>query len=250
MGKVYRKRSAESVLAEMEELRFKYGFREFEIIDDCFNLDRERMYAILAGIRDRVSDAKVHFPNGVKSDLLEQGDAVLFKQAGTASICFAIETSSPRLQKTIKKNLNIEKATVAINAFVKAGIYSIGFFMIGFPTETCEEAFGTVEFAIRSHLHRAQFFLAVPFPGTELAEMIPDSLKNRDDLYDPRKNQYHNSTLNISAMSDAELRKVFRLAHIRFYLHPKRMLMLFIYHPRFLSLPHYAFVIIMRMLFK
>jgi len=38
MGKAFRKRSVESVLAEMEELRFQHGFKEFEIIDDCFNL--------------------------------------------------------------------------------------------------------------------------------------------------------------------------------------------------------------------
>jgi anaerobic magnesium-protoporphyrin IX monomethyl ester cyclase len=250
MGKVYRKRSAESVLSEIEELHFKHGFREFEIIDDCFNLDRERMFAILAGIRDRIGDARLHFPNGLRTDLLEPNDAALFKRAGTVSICFAIETSSPRLQKTIKKNLNIEKAAVAINAFVKAGIYSIGLFMIGFPTETYEEASCTVEFAVRSPLHRAQFFLTVPFPGTELAEMIPDSLKNRDDLYDPRKVNYHNSTLNISAMSDDELRRVFRRAYSRFYLDPQRMLRLAIHHPRFLSLPQYAFLMIKRMLPK
>ena len=160
MGKVFRKRSAESVLAEMEELRFKHGFKEFEIVDDCFNLDRERMYAILTGIRDRIGDAKLHFPNGLRTDMLEPEDMALFKQAGTVSAAFAIETSSPRLQKMIHKNLNIEKASAAINASVKAGIYSTGYFMIGFPTETYEEASATVEFAVRSSLHRALFLNA------------------------------------------------------------------------------------------
>ena len=205
MGKVFRKRSAESVLAEMEELRFKQGFKEFEIVDDCFNLDPKRMYVILAGIRDKLGDVKLHFPNGLRADMLEPHDTILFKQAGTMSICFAIETSSPRLQKMIHKNLNIEKAVTTINAFVKAGIYSIGFFMIGFPTETFEEASDTVEFAIRSPLHRAMFFRTIPFAGTELAEMAADFIKNKNDLYDPRKINYYNSILNISAMSDNEL---------------------------------------------
>jgi anaerobic magnesium-protoporphyrin IX monomethyl ester cyclase len=248
MGKVFRKRSAESVLTEMEELRFKHGFKEFEIIDDCFNLDRERMYAILAGIRDRLGHVKLHFPNGLRSDMLEPEDMALFKQAGTVSACFAIETSSARLQKMIHKNLNIEKAAVTINASVKEGIYSIGVFMIGFPTETYQEASGTVEFAVRSPLHRAMFFRAIPFAGTEMAEMAADFIKNKNDLYDSRNINYYNSILNISAMSDSELQRVFRRAYIHFYLNPQRMLRLAIHHPKFLSLPRYAFLILIRML--
>jgi radical SAM superfamily enzyme YgiQ (UPF0313 family) len=248
MGKVFRKRSAESVLTELEELRFKHGFKEFEIVDDCFNLDRERMYAILTGIRDKLSGVKLHFPNGLRADMLEPQDMALFKQAGTVSTALAIETSSPRLQKTIHKNLNIEKAVCTINASVRAGIYSTGFFMIGFPTETYEEASGTVEFAVRSSLHRATFVHVIPFAGTELAQMAADKLKNKKDTIDPEKMAYLTSTLNISAMSDNELHKVFRHAYGSFYLNPKRILRLVICHPDVFSLPYYAFLLFIRAL--
>jgi len=243
MGKVFRKRSAESVLAEMEELRFKYGFNDFEIIDDCFNLDRKRMYTILTNIRDRIGDARLHFPNALRSDVLEPEDMVLFKQAGTVSTVFAIETSSPRLQKMIRKNLNIEKASRAINASVKAGIYSTGYFMLGFPTETYEEASDTVDFAARSSLHRALFFNPIPFTGTELEKMAADVLKNKKDSLDPLKMNYHISTLNISAMPDHELQKISRLAYRRFYMNPKRifrLIKLIIQHPEIFNLKRLA----------
>jgi radical SAM superfamily enzyme YgiQ (UPF0313 family) len=248
LGKFFRKRSAESVLAEMEELRFKHGFKDFEILDDCFNLDRERMYAILTGIRDRLGDVKLHFPNGLRADMLEPEDMALFKQAGTVSASFAIETTSPRLQKMIRKNLDIEKATRVINASVKAGIYSIGFFMLGFPTETYEEASETVNFAAQSPLHRAMFMLVTPFAGTELAEMVSDSLKKRNKFSNPRYANYFTNALNISAMSDAELHKVFRRAYRRFFLNPRRIFGLAIHHPKVLSLPRYAFVTIIKIL--
>ena len=248
MGKVFRKRSAESVLAEMEELRFKYGFKEFEILDDCFNLDRKRMCSILTGIRDRFGDVKLHFPNGLRADMLEPEDMVLFKQAGTVSAGFAIETSSPRLQKMIHKNLNIEKAVIAINASVKVGIYSTGFFMLGFPTETYEEAFDTVDFAAHSSLHRATFMFVTILAGTELAEMAIDTIKNKNDSIDPHYMNYFNNILNISAMSNSELHKVFRSSYRRFYLNPNRLLKLVIYHPRVLSLPRYAFITLIKVL--
>jgi anaerobic magnesium-protoporphyrin IX monomethyl ester cyclase len=243
MGKVFRKRSAESVLAEMEELRFKHGFKEFEILDDCFNLDRKRMYAILTGIRDRIGDARLHFPNALRSDMLEPEDMPLFKQAGTVSAHFAIETSSPRLQKMIHKNLNIEKASRAINASVKAGIYSTGYFMIGFPTETYEEACKTVEYAKNSSLHRALFFNPKPFAGTEMAEMAANSLKNKNDSYDPQKMNYCKGTINISAMSDNEMQMVFQNVYKRFYLNPKRilrMMILVMRHPEVFSIKRIA----------
>lgn len=248
MGKVFRKRSPESVIAEIKELRFKHGFREFEILDDCFNLDRQRMHAILKGIREKIGDVKLHFPNGFRSDMLEPEDMVLFKEAGTVSACFAIETSSPRLQKMIHKNLNIEKAARAIKASVAAGIYSVGYFMIGFPTESYEEATATVEFAARSPLHCATFMLVTPFAGTELATMCAGSLRCGNDSINPRHTTYFNTNQNISAMSDRDLREVFRRAYRCFYLNPKRLLNLAAHHPKALSLPFYAFLFLMKIL--
>lgn len=248
MGKVFRKRSAESVIAEMQELRFKYGFKEFEIADDCFNLDRERMYSILTGIRDRIGDVKLHFPNAVRSDMLEPEDLALFKQAGTVSASFAIETAIPRLQRMIQKNLDIEKAARAINAAVKEGIYSFGYFMIGFPTETLEEASATVEFSLRAPLHSAAFMMVTPFAGTELEKMIPDEMKKRNVFSDQRNTTYFTNTLNISAMSDSDLQTIVRLAYKRFYLNPKRILSIALHHPRIHSLPKYALITLLKIL--
>jgi radical SAM superfamily enzyme YgiQ (UPF0313 family) len=239
LGKVFRKRSAESVISEMEELRFRYGFKEFEILDDCFNLDRKRMHAILTGVRDRIKDARLHFPNALRSDVLEPQDMSLFRQAGTVSAHFAIETSSPRLQKLINKNLNIEKASRAIDAAVKEGIYSTGYFMIGFPTETYEEASATVEFAARSSLHRALFFNPKPFAGTQLAKMATNYLPDKNDIFNLQKMNYCMGTINISAMSDDELRMIFQTVYKRFYINPKRILrvmILILRHPEIVPL--------------
>ncbi len=249
MGKVFRKRSAQSVLSEMEELHFNQGFKEFEIIDDCFNFDRERMIAILTGIRDRLGNVKLHFPN-MRADRLESQDMALLKQAGTVSAAFAIETASPRLQKMIRKNLNIEKAVCAMNASVKQGIYSMGYFMIGFPTETYEEAKATIHFAIRSSLHRALFYIPIPFAGTGLAGMAAKAIKEKNINVNLQKLSYFKNSLNLSVMSDDELHRSFRMAYRRFYLHPRRILKLFMHHPRFFSLPRYAFLILIRGLRK
>lgn len=250
MGKIYRKRSAQSVLAEIETLYSNHGFKEFEIADDCFNLDRIRMYEILTGIRDRFKDVKLHFPNALKADIMEPEDMTLLKQAGTVTTVFAIETATPRLQKMIRKNLNIEKASKAINASVTAGIFSSGFFMIGFPSETYKEASATVEFALGSTLHRAFFMVPMPFPGTELAEMVSKGKKAICRHGAMHSMNYFNSTLNISSMSDHDMQKIFRSAYRRFYINPRRMFRMVVHFPGVLSLFRYAILFIMKFIPK
>jgi radical SAM superfamily enzyme YgiQ (UPF0313 family) len=246
MGNTYRKRDAQSILAELEELIFNYGFKEFEVIDDCFNLDRNRMQTLLTDIQKRFRGIRLHFPNGLRADMLEPEDAALFKKAGTVSAAFSIETASARLQTMIRKQLNVEKALRAINAFVDSGIYTTGTFMLGFPTETFEEATKTVELACRSKLHRALFLVVTPFAGTELAEMAADHLKIKYGKMPPRQVNYYSHNINISAMSDTELRTVFRNAHLRFYLNPRKVMKLLTTHPDVSALPYYALSILKR----
>jgi len=148
----------------------------------------------------------------------------------------------------IRKNLDIEKAVSVINASVKEKIYTIGFFMLGFPTETYEEALETVDFAVHSSLHRTMFMLVTPFAGTELAEMARDVLQDKHKISDPRFANYFTNAINISAMSDEQLHKVFRSAYRRFFLSPRKILSLALHHPRTLSLPGYAFVTMIKIL--
>jgi radical SAM superfamily enzyme YgiQ (UPF0313 family) len=120
--------------------------------------------------------------------------------------------------------------------------------MIGFPTETYEEASATIEFAIRSSLHRAMFVHVIPFAGTELAEMAKDKLLTKNGINDPQEMSYFTTSLNISAMSDSELHSVFRRANMLFYLNPQKILRLVIRHPNVLSLPYYAFLTLIKIL--
>ncbi len=233
MGRQYRYRSPESVIEEIRVLRERYDIHEFELVDDCFNLNRPRMHAILQGLID-FNDPKLRlqFPNGLRSDLLEEQDIAMLRRAGTSFISFAIETASTRLQKMIHKNLDIEKALRAITIANRAGIFCNGFFMLGFPTETKEEMESTIRLACSTDLHEALFFRVSPFKGTALYDLAMNcsdtklSGINLDDL------QYFDVEHNLSEIEDKEFGKEFTSAYRRFYLNPKRMLRILQRHPR------------------
>lgn len=233
MGRMYRARSPESVLAEFRILREKYDIHEFEVVDDCFNLDRERMHKILQGLIDFKDPAlRLQFPNGLRSDLLEEEDILMLRRAGTDFISFAIETASPRLQKMIRKNLNIEKALKAIEIANRAGIFCNGFFMLGFPTETAEECAATVNLACSTDLHEAYFFEVSPFKNTELYEMAMKHSKVDITKLSLDELDYFNVDHNLSEMTDCEFGRLFTKAYTRFYLNPVRAWRIFMRHPR------------------
>jgi len=168
LGKKFRARSPENVLAEIRLLHDEYGLTDFQIIDDIVNFDRDRakrMCDLIAGSGMRLT---LSFPNGVRGDIMDEELIDKMAEAGTKFISYAIETASPRLQKLIRKNLNLDRVFHAIEYTAKVGIITRGFFMLGFPTETEEEAIQTIEFANASSLCGSTYFTVVYFPGTEL----------------------------------------------------------------------------------
>jgi radical SAM superfamily enzyme YgiQ (UPF0313 family) len=229
-GKRYRARSPAAVAAEIDSLVARYGIREFEILDDAFNLDYARTAEILERLGSRRPPLRLLFPNGVRTDLLDDAQVARLRRAGTVFLSVAVETAVPRLQELVRKDLRLDAVRRNIDVAVGNGIYVNGFFMLGFPTETLDEARATVDFAVRSRLHQALFFNVVPFAGTELARAAgaadPVLAGDVDSL------DYYRARVNVSAMTDAELFGLQRSAYLRFYADPRRILRIAAAHPR------------------
>jgi len=168
LGKKFRARSPESVLSEITFLHNRYGITDFQIIDDIFNLDIKRAKAICDLIINSGMKLTFSFPNAIRGDRTDQELIDKMAAMGTKFISYAVETASPRLQRLIRKNLDLDKVFKAIERTAEAGIITRGFFMLGFPTETEEEVIQTIEYAKASSLCGATYFTVVYFPGTEL----------------------------------------------------------------------------------
>jgi radical SAM superfamily enzyme YgiQ (UPF0313 family) len=245
-GKRFRARSVENVISEIEMLVRNYEIRHFEIIDDIANFDKERFKSLLTHIINKNWGIKLSFPNGVRTDLLDEEAIDLMKEAGTEELSIAIETASPRLQKTIKKNLNLKKVQQIIERAVYDGMFVRGFFMLGFPTETDDEQKTTLNFAIHSKLHLALFLIVIPFKGTELYEQIP-----YNGIFDkPIDADYYTMPFNLSNVPDRIFFKLYRYAYIKFYLDPKRIIRILMAKPSLRDLPGLGFRVLKYMLIK
>lgn len=186
-GKIFRMRSPQSVFSEISFLHDQYGITDFQIIDDIFNLDLDRAKEICDLIIDSDMNLTFSFPNGVRGDRMDEELIDKLTAAGTKFISYAIETASPRLQRLIKKNLNLKKIFKAIEHTARNGIATRGFFMLGFPTETEEEVIQTIEFAKASSLTGATFFTVVYFPGTGIYELAKSLGHFKNESYDTKR---------------------------------------------------------------
>lgn len=187
LGKQLRARSPESVLSEIRHIHDTLGITDFQIIDDIFNLDIRRAKNICDLLVKSGMHLTLSFPNAIRGDVVDEELIEKMAAAGTKFISYAVETASPRLQKLISKNLNLEKVAKAIDWTTGAGIVTRGFFMIGFPTETVDEVLQTIEFAKTSSLCGATFFTVVYFPGTELYRLAQSLGYFTDTGYDVQR---------------------------------------------------------------
>ena len=172
MSKTVRRRSPHLVLEELAIHYNKRGIRDFVFVDDIFNVPKTIAKEILRLIIQRFPRVRLNFSNGLRADQLDDEILDLLEEAGTVHVALAVETAIPRLQKLIVKNLKIEKAKEMIHKASQRFIVCT-FFMVGFPTETLEEAKETVNFASDlTYLAQPVLNIVRIYPGTPLFDAL------------------------------------------------------------------------------
>ncbi len=224
-GKRVRLRSAQSVVAEIAALHDCCGIREIHVIDDFFNVDKGRALEIFRLLRARGLALPMAFPNGLRADQMDRELIREMKASGVYAANYAVESASPRIQQLVQKRLDLGKAREVIRWTRKEGIFTSGFFMLGFPSETPEEIEQTVEFAHTSELNRAHFFTVVPHPGTELHRLAVETFPGLTSGPDTKATRtYFSKTPFFQQATGVDLGKIQDAAYRRFYFHrPWRM---------------------------
>ena len=177
-------RSAENLFEEIN-LYYNMGIKRFVFVDDIFNLNVEnsmKFYRLL--IKNRL-EVQLFFPNGLRGDLLNRDYIDLMIEAGTIDISFALDTASPRLQKLIGKQLNIEKFRENVRYVCEKYPSVILEFQViyGFPTETEEEAIMSLDF-IKSlkWLDFPYIHLLKIFPHTDMEKLAMENGVSKEDI--------------------------------------------------------------------
>ncbi len=165
-GQVYRPRSIESVVEELEFIQGEFHpLREVMFEDDTFVIDEDRTVELCEAIIK--SDFNLPFSCNTRPDLSYQTLKIL-KRAGCRLMCVGFESGNQRILDFIKKETDLGSIERFVRDARRAGIMIHGCFMVGTPEDDYRTIMETYRFAERLNTDTAQFFPIMLYPGTTL----------------------------------------------------------------------------------
>lgn len=221
MGKIFRKRSAQNVFEEMSYCVKELGIGEIIFYDDTFSIDQARVLELCDILEHE--NLKVQWDIRARIDTMTPEIIRRLKRAGCVRIHYGVESGSVRIQKAIKKNLNLDQVKDVFLVTHKEGIETLGYFMIGLPSETLEDVNMSLDLLVNLKMDFANITVFTPYPGTEIyKQALADGVYKEDYWGEFARNptpgfmpKFWNENF-----SDVQLWELLRLAYKRFYRRP------------------------------
>lgn len=168
-GHKFRERSAKVLVDEMERSYRELGVEFFYLWGDTVTLNVKSFTAFCDELIARNLPIK-WFGNARADNLTDPAFVHRLKRAGCWMLALGVETESEDVRKDMVKRLEREKIQAAFRNMRQAGIKSFAFFIFGYPGENLTTIDQTIQYAISLDPDFANFYPAVPYPGTGLYE--------------------------------------------------------------------------------
>lgn len=175
MGRLWRPRSVDNVITEMEYLIDKYQIQHFDIEDDNFTLRKERAKKICDKIIEKGWKIDWSTPNGIRADTVDEELIKKMKQSGCSRTIVAPESGSQWVvDNLMHKRLSLKKIKQVVGWCRKYKLPVDAFFLIGMPGEKKSQVKKTIKFAKELRkigVSDCGFGVLVPHRGTQAYEI-------------------------------------------------------------------------------
>jgi len=221
-GAKVRRRSAESIMAEIQICVEKYGITNFLFWSDIFNLDKEWTMNLCRKIIE--SGLKITWSANTRADTADLEMAKLMYKSGCRLVSIGVESGSQEMLIKMGKKTTLEQIKETVKVFKKAKIRIYNYFVIGLPWETEETVEETIKFAIELNSDFISFYTAMPLPGTRFYDYACENeLFDKDTSFE---NAYFYPAVNTHSLTKERIFELHKSAVKRYYLRPKYILMM------------------------
>jgi len=218
-GDRWRARSAANVLAEIDEIVQRYRTQYIIFYDDLFVLDRGRLKEICDGLVER--NYRLKWKAEARVDCVDAEMLSWMRRAGCEILGFGVESANPRGLEYLRKRTTPEIAREAFALTKTAGINTVGYFILGIPVETYEDALNTIQFAIDIGVDYADFHVLSPLPGTPLYHQSKADGSYREvDAQNFIEKDRKRPVIISDNWSEDKLVSIIAEAHKRFFMRP------------------------------
>lgn len=159
-----RRRSVDNIMEEASYLIKRSGSKVIAFWDDSFTVNMQHTLELLDALK---SIPGITFSCITRLDLINHEIVRALKQAGCATIYFGIESGNDRILALMNKHLTKDLIREKIKLVNESGISWLGFFMLGYPGETCEDILETLDFMRELDPPYAEINIFNPLPGTK-----------------------------------------------------------------------------------
>jgi radical SAM superfamily enzyme YgiQ (UPF0313 family) len=217
-GHKFRERAPSVLVDEIERTRREYGIDYFYLWGDTVTLNAKTFGQFCDELIARNLDIR-WFANARADNLVDPAFVQRLRASGCWMLSMGIESESDAVRKDMLKRLERRKIQLAFENLRRAGIKSFAFFIYGYPGETPASMEQTTRYAIELDADFANFYPAVPYPGTELFEKARrDGLLATDDW---SKMEYSYYVLEGNGLNEKVVMTALSRARRRFFLRPR-----------------------------
>lgn len=223
-----RYREARNIVDEIKLLKSEYGVDEIFFIDDNLTMNLRRAEEVFDLMIKENINIPWRAPNGLRVDRLSEQLVEKMAKSGCYYVGLGVESGNEEVLSSIKKSIDLETVTKAVDLLHKYNIQSSGFFICGLIGETKEQIIDTINYALKVRFDRIQMGIYTPYPGSEDFNKIYKTINitnsdNNSQLDRQLVFKFQDSGYipKFREMSDTELVALQRQLTFKFYLRPR-----------------------------
>ena len=216
-GHKFRERPAGRIVDDIERGYRQLGIEYFYLWGDTVTLNAKSFSQFCDELIARRLKVK-WFANARADNLQDPAFVARLKESGCWMLSMGVESASDDTRRDMLKRLEHHKIGVAFANLRRAGIKSFGFFIYGYPGDTPQSMERTTDYAIELDADFANFYPAVPYPGTVMYEKCKrEGLLATEDW---TRMEYSYYVLRGNRLDEATVMQALNRARRRFFLRP------------------------------
>ena len=219
----YRRRSMESVVAEIEHIKKDLGIDEIMFADSVFSVDIDHSIEICKEICHR--KINIIWSASTRVDCISQELLYWMKKAGCVRIQYGVESGESHVLKTLRKGITLNQVRDAVKWTKDAKLELMLHYMIGCPGDTIESIKKTIDLAVELDSDFATFTITTAMPNTDMMKLVIEmGIVDSDPFISFVKGEINEipKIVCITEEYDREkLAKLLKEAYRRFYFRPR-----------------------------
>jgi radical SAM superfamily enzyme YgiQ (UPF0313 family) len=218
-GKVFRARTPDNVIDELEYLKQKYGARSVVFRDPSFTCDMDRAMRISEKMTRR--NIGLRWVAETTPFQIDRGLIEAMAKAGLAGLNIGVESANPEvLESSRRQKADCDNLKELIRWCHELDIKVGAFYIIGHQKDTKDSIEQTMRMSKELRTDYAQFTLATPYPGTRFYDKVRDNIIEKEwDCFDG-----YTPVISLDNLSPEKLNELKWKALRSFYLRPSYIL--------------------------